>query len=524
MSDVIIGIDAGTSMLKAIAFDLKGAELASAERRNAYRLGADGAATQPMPQTWADCAATVAALADRLPDLARRSVAVAVTGQGDGTWLIDRANDPVGEGWLWLDARAAAVADDLRGGAGEAARFAATGTGLTACQQGPQLIWMQRHTPEVLAAADQALHCKDWLYLCMTGQRATDPTEACFSFGNFRTRRYDDAVIDALGLGGLRRLLPPILDGSRTSHPLRPAAARAMGLRPGTPVVLGYLDAACTALGAGLREGGRDHSCSIIGSTGVHLRACPTEAVVLNPDHTGYVLVLPLPGRVAQMQTNMAGTLNIDWLLNLAAGVIADLAPEAAAPDLLAQLEVWIAAARPATMLYQPYISPAGERGPFVDPAARAGFIGLATPHRFADLARAVVEGLALAARDCHAAMGGISGELRLTGGAARSPTLRAIHAAALGAPVRQALRAEAGAAGAAMIAAVAIGAYGDMEACLADWVSPMLAPAEAPDPGLTAAYDRLFASFRTARGALRPVWHQLARPALAGPQPEPET
>ena len=72
-------------------------------------------------------------------------------------------------------------------------------------------------------------------------------------------------------------------------------------------------------------------------------------------------------------------------------------------------------------MLYHPYISEAGERGPFVNANARAGFIGLSSGHRFPDLLRAVVEGLGLAARDCYAAMGALPSELRLTGGAARS-------------------------------------------------------------------------------------------------------
>lgn len=78
-------------------------------------------------------------------------------------------------------------------------RFEATGTGLNTCQQSAQMAHMDRYHPELLNGSEVALHCKDWLYLNLTGVRATDPSEASFTFGNFRTRRYDDNVIAAPG-------------------------------------------------------------------------------------------------------------------------------------------------------------------------------------------------------------------------------------------------------------------------------------------------------------------------------------
>ena len=85
---------------------------------------------------------------------------------------------------------------------------------------------MERTAPELLDRAEVALHCKDWLYLNLTGVRATDPSEASWTFGNFRTRRYDDAVIEALGLTRRRGLLPEIVEGTEVTHPLTAAAAR----------------------------------------------------------------------------------------------------------------------------------------------------------------------------------------------------------------------------------------------------------------------------------------------------------
>lgn len=509
--DIIIGVDAGTSVLKAVAFTLSGAQIAVSSVRNSYKTGADGRATQDMTRTWADCAAALRGLADHVPNLAARTAAIALTGQGDGTWLVGAANAPVGDAWLWLDARAAPTVRKLAQGESERARFEATGTGLNTCQQGSQLAHMQAPAPELLAQAEVALHCKDWLYLNLTGIRATDPSEASFTFGNFRTRRYDDTVLDALGLTIRRALLPDIVDGTQLTHPLTEAAAQATGLRAGTPVSLGYVDMVMTALGAGVHTGDAGAACSTIGSTGVHMRAVAAQDVHLNTEGTGYVICLPVPGLVTQVQTNMAATLNIDWVLGLAQDVAAQLGVATDHAALVARIDGWLAQSRAGAVVYHPYISDAGERGPFVDADARASLIGLSAGHRYPDLVRAVIEGLAMAARDCYAAMGQMPRELRLTGGAARSAALRGVLAAALNTPVRVSDRAEAGAAGCAMMAAVAVGVYSDMDACIAEWTTPLLGAPDLPDPDLVGTYDALFASYCESRQALQPVWAQMA-------------
>ncbi|MCT9000428.1 FGGY-family carbohydrate kinase [Chelativorans intermedius] len=510
--DILIGIDAGTSVIKAVAFDLRGRQIADASVLNHYRTAPDGSACQSLDQTWTDCAAALRKLGEKVESLASRTAAIAVTGQGDGTWLVGEGNRPVGDAWLWLDARAAPAVRRLAADAeADRVRFAATGTGLNTCQQGAQMAHMDATVPGLLDRAEVALHCKDWLYLNLTGVRATDPSEASFTFGNFRTRTYDDAVIDALGLTKRRGLLPEIIEGTQTTHPLTERAAEATGLRAGTPVCLGYVDMVMTALGAGVHTGDENAACSTVGSTGVHMRAVRAGAVHLNNERTGYVICLPVPDLVTQVQTNMAATLNIDWVLRVAADLMSETGHEHSYKDLVERIEGWMGRSPPGALLYHPYISEAGERGPFVNADARAGFIGLSAHHRFPDLLRGVVEGLGMAARDCYAAMGPIPAELRLTGGAARSASLRAVLSACVAAPVRVSAREEAGAAGCAMMAAVAIGVYPDMDSCIAEWVKPLLGPAEPPDPELAQIYERLFPAYVSARQALSPVWDSLA-------------
>jgi erythritol kinase (D-erythritol 1-phosphate-forming) len=510
-TDILIGIDAGTSVIKAVAFDLAGRQLGTSAVANRYATGPDGAATQSLSQTWADCATALRGLGSQVPNLAARTAALSVTAQGDGTWLVGQDNAPVGDAWLWLDARAAPTVTRLAADPADQSRFMATGTGLNTCQQGSQIAHMDRHHPHLLAQAEVALHCKDWLYLNLTGIRATDPSEASFTFGNFRTRAYDDTVIDALGLSHRRALLPPIIDGTHATHPLTANAATQTGLRAGTPVSLGYVDMAMTALGAGVRGGGADVACSTVGSTGVHMRAVQADQLHLNAERTGYVICLPIPGVVTQVQTNMAATLNIDWVLGLATDVLRDFGQNLPHGDLVARIEGWLAASQPGQIAYLPYISAAGERGPFVNADARATFTGLSLQHRYPDLVRAVAEGLGHAMRDCYGAMGPLPGELRLTGGAARSKGLRGILSASVNAPVRVSSREEAGAAGAAMMAAVAVGAYPTMDACIAEWVTPLLGEPETPDPALVAAYNRIFPAFTAARTGIAPAWAALA-------------
>ncbi len=508
---VFIGLDAGTSVIKAVAFEADGRQIGVASRPNSYAVLEGGGVEQDMARTWADAAAVVKALVDRTPGLAARCVGLAVTGQGDGTWLVDAEGEPVHDGWLWLDGRAAREAREIVAGEGGGLIYETTGAGVTVCQMRTQLLWMKRHAPELLARAATALHPKEFLYLRLTGARATCPTEGVFTFGDFRTGAYSDAVIEALGLEDLKRLLPPIVDGAKAAHPLTAAAAAATGLKPGLPVTLGYVDVMCCAFGGGLHDAAAQPGMTILGSTGIHMRFAPdASAVSLSPARTGYVMAFP-GGALAQMQLNMAATLNIDWLLDAGRELLAAHGVTKDRAEMLAGLDAAVAAARPGAALYHPYISPAGERGPFAEPDARASFTGLAQGTGWFDMTRAVFEGLAFAARDCYGAMGPVPAEVRLSGGAARSGTMRKILSAALGAPTRGVAREEAGAAGACMIAALREGLHPDAQACSDAWVAPHLGALEPPDPALVETYAPLFEAFRATREALAPAWTDLA-------------
>ncbi|WP_323768473.1 FGGY-family carbohydrate kinase [Antarctobacter sp.] len=510
--DILIGLDAGTSVIKAVAFDLTGRQLGVAGVGNRYRTSPDGAAVQGMAQTWQLAAQMLYQLSETIPDLASRALAMGVTAQGDGTWLIDAGGAAVDNAMLWLDSRAVEEARAITGSDRHDTIYRATATGVNLCQMRAQLPWLRRTAPGTVAKAAHALHCKEWLYCCLTGEAVADVSEAVLNFGDIRTRAYSDDVIAALGLDDLRHLLPPIVDGSRTAHKLTQRAAAETGLPAGLPVSLGYMDIVTSGIATGLCDAAVRPGLSILGSTGVHTRhAATVDDIVLNPDRTGYTVALA-DGAFGQVQTNMAAAINIDWIAGIAGDVLKSAGHPTDQSDILGGFDALVASARPGAAAYHPYIAPTGERGPFSDAEARASFTGLDRTVGWPEMVRGVYEGLAMAARDCYAAMGAIPDEIRVAGGAARSAQLVRILAATLDRPVRAVAQEETGAAGAAMIAAVQSGVFGSLEEASTVWVTPLLCDAVPPDPDLTRLYDGLFPAFRDGRHTMQPLWHSQAR------------
>ena len=510
-TDILIGIDAGTSVIKSVAFDLTGQQIADTARKNQYVSTIDGGVEQDMEQTWLNTLATLKELVEQIPNAKSRIQGLAITGQGSGNWLIDSKGEPVAPASLWLDARASSLVSKFRQSSKEARRFEICGTGLASCDQAPQWLWLKQSQPDRLKQATTAFHCKDWLYFKMTDQRATDPSEAVFSFGDYKTGQYSEEVIELLGLQEEKRLLPPIVNGIHTSAPLQQEVAHALGIPSGVPVVLGYVDVVCSLLGSGLYDESGDIGCSIIGSTGMHaVLKSSIEQVQLNQEKTGYTMLLPIPHHFAQAQSNLSGTINFDWIGNAMMPLLKTLGIKLTPSQLHQGLDQKIMEAAAGEILFFPYISEAGERGPFIEPSARAGFIGLNIRHNYYDMIRSIFEGLCLATKDCYQIIGKPPAEIRLIGGAAKSQALRSLLAAMLHIPIRAVNRKEAGATGAAMIAAVSLGIYPNLQDCVKKWIMPCLGKLEQPDPALTQIYQKLYPIYKESRQHQVSTWRAL--------------
>ncbi len=520
MDDLLIGIDAGTSVIKAVAFTPDGTQIAVASAPSVISRLPDGGAEQDPIQTWEAVAAALRSLAEDVPDLAARTAGVGITAHGDGAWLVDGEGQPVGAGLTWLDSRAGSIVERWRTSEAGPALHNITGTALNPCLQSAQLAWLRDHRPERVERATAVLHPKDWLYLSCTGRPATDPTEGVLTFGDYRTRAYSDDVLEVLGLADVGHLRPEIVDGTVEHDPLTDDAAAATGLRPGTPVVLGPIDAVASALGSGLYEPNASVGVSILGSAGNHFRLYRSaDDVVLAPEQVGYTIPFPVPGTWCAFISHMAATLNIDWLVGIVSESIELAGASADRAAILERLEATAAATTSDTVVFHPYIAE-GERGPFVDPAARAQVLGLTERSGLGTLARAVYEGISFAARDCYRAHALDPSEIHLTGGAARSRLMRRLLAAAVGAPVRVVTRGETGAAGTALVAAASVGITESVVAGLDSWVEPYLGDAEEPEPQLMVAADQRYPAYRAGHEVTRPVWRMLNSPS-AGSDPE---
>jgi erythritol kinase len=337
---------------------------------------------------------------------------------------------------------------------------------------------MAERCPALLDQAATALQGKDWLYFCCTGQRATDPASAASAFGDCRTGAYDLRTLELMGLPEVARLLPEALDGTRAPGELTGAAAAATGLLPGTPVVLGPVDLIAAALVAGLAQPELRLGCSVLDPEGggCHIRA--EHAPPKIPGTASEIAaVLPFAGLWFKLARGPV-PVGRAWLIGLAAQLLADAGLIGIGRgELVGILEHKATAARPVALRLHPGAGAADQ----------AGFLGISGATTIYDLLRAICEADGLAARTGYEALGGRPEEIRIVGDGAQSPLARRILAACIDAPVRRLCRETPAAAGAALIAARALG-----HDLAGDWAGPHLADVEPVDRDLRAIYAKL--------------------------------
>jgi erythritol kinase len=488
-NEILIGLDAGGDRIDAIAFDRAGRELQAVSTASPVAWLEHGP-EQDLGETWQAAAQALRQLAGLVPDLAPRTAALSITGQSGGAWLIDEDGDPVAPAWPGPAHPVQSIVAGWQQNGLAAGVQAITGVPADSTRANAQLAWLLQHRPELLESAATAFGAKDWLYFCCTGERATDAAEGVASFGNRRTRAYDPAILQLLRLEEVERLLPKVVDGTTHHGLLTGAAAAATGLRPGTAVVLAPPNLLASALAAGLADIGSGLAGSILGATSFHLRVLPDRP---EPDGSAEPLVALLPFVLPQTALAICpgpGSADCDWLLGMGVQLLADAGLIGIGRDeLQAILERKAAQARPGALLVQPFTT---EQAP-PEVAARAHVLGLTPETTISDLLRALHEGQGFAAQTSHAALGPPPAEIRVLGGGASSPLRRAILAACTGAPVRRVERAGPGAAGAALLASVALGFYRNFAEASETWVQPWLGDPEPVDRALHARYAQLY-------------------------------
>jgi erythritol kinase len=503
----MIGVDAGTSVVKAVAFDYCGNAVCSheipVELLRLHPLWVE----QDMNGLWEKVKVCVSEVSGKLTASKRSLAGIGITSTGDGTWLMDHGGNPVRGGILWCDGRAGRIVERWHTGDIAQRAFDICGTSVFTGSQVAQLIWLRENEPESLRRAQVIFHAKDWLFFKMTGVISSDETDESLTMLRMSTRQYDSELFRIFGIEELFPKFPTVKPTDENVAPILPGIAGELRVAKDTAIGSGPMDVAACALGTGAIEHG--HASSILGTAGIHqvIMAEPN----LKPNMVGMTLCHGVKGRWMRMLAAMTATPNLDWFLKELGGTIrADAQHEG--DDIYTHLEAIVNSVPAGSegVIFHPYLFPGGERGPFVKPTARASFTGLNLNHSVRHLLRAVYEGVAFATLDCYRHMPIDPESIYLSGGGANSPAWCQIIADCLGKPVSVPEGSQFGAKGAALNLCVAIGIYRDARDAVSQ--SVRVARCYQPDATNSKLYRELYEVYRETAERQMDLWDLRAR------------
>ncbi len=491
--DGFIGLDLGTTGVRAILVSERGAIISAHDAAHELLLPRPGWAESDAQRWWSGAIQTLAAVAADARSRGIAPAAIGLTGQMHGAVLLDGAGGVVRPPILWCDVRTGPQAQ---------AAERALGSELVAVAGNPalpnftatKLLWVREVEPERFGRVRHLLLPKDYIRYRLTGMLATDVTDASGTLlFDVARRSWSRSILAALELP--ESLLPPAFESVEVAGTLTAEAAAATGLPRGLPVAAGAGDQPAGAIGAGVT--GPDGSMISLGTSGVVF--VPTRRPLPDPDGRLHLLCAAVAGQWCYLGVTQAAAESLRWL--------SERVLNQEIPQLLEAAAQVPPGAR--GLRYLPYLM--GERTPHLDAQARGAFFGLTARHGAADLTRAVLEGVAMSLRDAVELVLGLGSavtDARVIGGGARSPLWRSILSAVLGMPVGHLPTEEGPALGAAVLAAVAVGAHASVVSAAQAMVPPPRR--EPPDPGAHAAYQRAYESYRALYPATAAIMHAL--------------
>lgn len=449
MEKQFIGVDIGTSACKAAAFDENGTVLAQANRSYTVDYPAAGWAEQD-PEAWWSAAR------DALADVLRqgtvdpeRICGVGVDGQSWSAVAVDERGRALAPAPIWMDTRAREICERVKRDVGGKRIFDVAGNSFLPSYTTPKMLWFKEERPEIFARTYKFLQSNSYIVLKLTGVMSQDLSQSYgVHFFDMEKLCYDQVLAGELGLSA--ELVAPLYACDAVVGTVTEAAAAQTGLKPGTPVVAGGLDAACGTLGAGVyragqtqEQGGQAGGMSICTD-----RAVPHERLILSP-HV-------VPGTWLLQGGTVGGGGTLRWFRQeLGQGMSFD--------QLTAEAEPIPPGAE--GLLFLPYM--AGERSPIWDPDAKGVFCGLSFGKTRGHLVRAILEGVAFSLEHnlrVAAETGAAVDVLNAMGGASNSVLWTQIKADVTGRRMQVPGTDTATALGAALLAAVGCGVYRDYE------------------------------------------------------------
>ena len=501
MADLILAHDLGTTGNKATLIDAAGKPVASAF---------EGYVTSYPQPNWAeqDASDWQRALANTTRRLLSQSAippsqiaAVSFSGHMQGALVVDDAGQPLRPAIIWADQRATEQAAFIaQAGGGEDAVYRLTGHRVSAAYTAAKVLWIKDHQTELYRRARWVLQPKDYAAWLLTGRIVTDYSDASGTqLFDLEHRRWSRELIDALDLSA--QLLPDAFPSTTVIGQVTPEAARLTGLMAGTPVVIGGGDGACATVGSGAIRAGDAYT--YIGSSA--WMAMNVREPLPDPHRRIITFAHLDPALLFSLGPMQAAGGAFDWLDRL-------FNCHPGAEPAYAELDAMAAAIPPGAsgVLCLPYLL--GERSPHWNPQARAAFVGLSMAHGRAEMARAVLEGVAFNMRwilDVLRSQGARISRMYVIGGGARSAIWRQILADMYGMPLlRPHLDATATALGAAIAGGIGVGLFSGF-----DVVARLIPVTEAEQPiaDHVQRYAGLYPLFQQVYAALEPVFDRLS-------------
>ena len=375
-----LGLDIGTSSVKGLLLDKDREIITSVSAPLVVGRPHEGWSEQD-PQEWCDAIEDVMAqLSDRARDTLRDIVSIGLSGQMHGMVALDGAGDVLRPAILWNDIRNGSEAKELDSVTNDFRKIGGNAVmpGFTA----PKALWTARHEPEIFAQIKTILLPKDYVRYWLSGEMISDMSDSSGTLWlDVGARDYSDKLLSYCGLS--RDHLPALAEGVDVAGSLRPELAAKWGIA-GRPVLAGAGDNAAAACGLGVVSPG-DGFLSL-GTSGVVFVVSDNFAPAA--DSGAHAFCHALPNIWHQMGVILSATDSLNWLSEITNQSIDKLAEAAAMRDV-----------GTASLFFHPYLS--GERTPHNDASARGSFVGLSRSHDIADMAFAVLEGVAFALGDC---------------------------------------------------------------------------------------------------------------------------
>ena len=443
----ILAIDIGTSACKVVVFDRNGAVVASETRAYPVYYPAPGYAEQKPEEWWAAACDAVKSLLSYGPVRPEDIQAVGLDGQSWSCILVDKNGGVLFGNPIWMDGRAADICEEIKRSIPEKDIFKVSGNPFEPMYTTPKILWFRQKYPDVFKRTYKVLQSNGYFVYKLTGKFSQDSSMGYgLHFFDVRSGQWDADLARALDIP--LDIMPEIFQPRDIVGFVTGEAAKATGLLAGTPVVAGGLDAACSTFGAGVAEPGQtQEQGGQAGGMSICLDKCLTHERLIMGMHV-------VPGRWLLQGGTVGGGGALKWLR------------ETMMPELSFEDMSELAAKSPVGsngVIFLPYMS--GERSPIWDKKAKGVYFGLDYARTRSDIIRATMEGVAFALRhniETAEEAGAYIDSMNPVGGCANSPVWMRIKSDVTGKPLNVPGSDNGTPLGAAMLAGIGVGIYGD--------------------------------------------------------------